>query len=148
MLVDALRDTGAEGWLCGDGPLRAELEAKTRGTNVRILGYRSDVADVLAAADVFALPSVGEAYGIAVQEALTAGLPVVTSDAGAMPELVGDAGLVVRAGDRQAFIEATRRIVEDETLRTNLASRARTRMFEDPAALVAKIGAVYGSVER
>jgi glycosyltransferase involved in cell wall biosynthesis len=148
LFVDALRDLDADGWIAGDGPLRPELEAKTRGTSVRLLGPRDDVADLLAAADVFALPSVGEAYGIAVQEALSAGLPVVTSDAGAMPQLVGDAGIVVSAGDRAAFVDAVHRVVSDEALRAGLASRARARRFPDPLELVAAIGRVYDEVDR
>jgi len=148
LFIDALAGVDAEGWIVGDGPLRAELETRVRGTNVRLLGYRSDVADLLAAADVFALPSVGEAYGIAVQEALSAGLPVVTSDAGAMPELIGEGGIVVPAGDRDAFVDALRRVVDDEDLRTNLGWRARARRFTDPSELVARIGAVYDSVLR
>lgn len=148
LFIDALAGLDAEGWICGDGPLRTELAGRTRGTNVRLLGQRDDIAELLAAADVFALPSVGEAYGIAVQEALSAGLPVVTSDAGAMPELVGEGGIVVGAGDRDAFTLALRRVVQDEDVRTNLSWRARARRFADPAELVAKIGAVYDSVLR
>ncbi len=146
--VDALRPLDAEGWICGDGPLRTELEERTRGTNVRLLGQRDDVADVLAAADVFALPSVGEAYGIAVLEALQSGLPVVTSDAGAMPSLVQDAGIVIAAGDRVAFADAVRRLVTDDLVRMDLTLRARKRTFESPDELVARIGAVYDSVVR
>ena len=147
LFIDALRGTDAEGWICGDGPLRADLEARAEGTNVRLLGQRDDVANLLAAADVFALPSVGEAYGIAVQEALSSGLPVVTSDAGAMPELIGDAGIVVGAGDRTAFVDAVHRAIANEALRADLVQRARARTFEDPMALVAKIGAVYDEVD-
>ncbi len=147
LFIDALRDTDAEGWICGDGPLRADLEARARGTNVRLLGQRGDIADLLAAADVFALPSVGEAYGIAVQEALSSGLPVVTSDAGAMPGLIEDAGIVVAAGDRPAFIDAVRRLVSDDALRREFVQRARARRFDDPLELVAKIGKVYDEVD-
>jgi glycosyltransferase involved in cell wall biosynthesis len=147
LFIDALRETAAEGWICGDGPLRAELASRAAGTNVRLLGQRDDIANLLAAADVFALPSVGEAYGIAVQEALSSGLPVVTSDAGAMPELVGDAGIVVAAGDRTAFVDAVHETIANEALRTDLVRRARARHFDDPAGLVAQIGAVYDEID-
>jgi len=147
VFIDAMRGLDAEGWICGDGPLRADLEMRARGTNVRLLGQRDDIADVLGAADVFALPSAGEAYGIAVQEALGSGLPVVSSDAGVMRELVNDAGIVVGVGDRAGFADALARIVSDEALRAELAFRASTRAFPNSADLVARIGEVYDDVD-
>ena len=98
---------------------------------MRLLGYREDIADVFAAADVFALPSLGEAYGIAVAEALQAGLPVIATDAGAMREIVE---------------EAVRDIAGDAHRRNELATRARSASLPDPRELVARIGEVYRSV--
>jgi glycosyltransferase involved in cell wall biosynthesis len=144
--IEAVDESGAEGWICGDGPLRSELERRAVGTSVRLLGYRDDVENVLAAADMFALPSAGEAYGIAVVEAISAGLPVVVSAAGAMPEIAGDAGLVADPGDRRAFGSAVRKLVSDADLRAELAARARKRPPPDNDRLVARIGGVYDEV--
>src|SRR5205807_6833425 len=127
------------GWICGDGPQRERLEAVARGTSVRLLGYRDDVADVLGAADVFALPSVGEAYGIAVAEALQAGLPVIATGTGAIREIVGEAGVIVGAADDVAFGEAVRDVVTDAHRRRELALRARQASIPDPRGLVARI---------
>ncbi|MGH2759215.1 MAG: glycosyltransferase family 4 protein [Actinomycetota bacterium] len=146
VFIGAVARTGAEGWICGDGPLRGRLERLASGTSVRLLGHRDDIADILGAADVFALPSVGEAYGIAVVEAIGAGLPVVVSSAGAMSEIAGDAGLVVAPGDRTGFARAVERVAGDPALRASLGARARGAPKPDPDELVGRIGAVYDEV--
>jgi glycosyltransferase involved in cell wall biosynthesis len=146
VFIEAVSKSGAEGWICGDGPLRTELERRAAGTTVRLLGYRDDVADVLGAADMFALPSVGEAYGIAVVEAIAAGLPVVVSDAGAMPEIAGRAGIVVEPGDRAAFERAVVRLVNDEAERRALGARAREQGTPDNDELIRRVGLVYDEV--
>jgi len=146
--VRAVDAAGAEGWICGDGPELEPLAASASGTTVRLFGYRSDIADVFGAADVFALPSVGEAYGIAVVEALQAGLPVITTDAGAMREIVGEAGIVVGASDEAAFGEAVRDLVSDAPRRSELAQRARSAPMPDPHQLVERLGDVYRSLVR
>jgi glycosyltransferase involved in cell wall biosynthesis len=148
IFIEGVASSGAVGWICGDGPLRAELEACVAGTSVRLLGYRYDVQDLLGAADMFALPSAGEAYGIAVVEAIAAGLPVVVTAAGAMPEIAGDAGIVVDPGDRRAFAEAVQRLVSDGELRVELAARAQRRAPPDNDDLIARIGSVYDEVVR
>lgn len=138
-----------EGWICGEGPERERLGALVgAGGPVRLLGHRDDVADLLGAADVFALTSVGEAYGIAVLEALQAGLPVVVTDVGALREIVADAGLVVPAGDQHAFANALRRLVHEQELRETLGARARARRWPSPEDLVAQTGKVYEEVVR
>jgi glycosyltransferase involved in cell wall biosynthesis len=144
--VRLVNASGAEGWICGDGPEAHRIAQLAKGTSVRLLGYRDDVSDVLAAADVFALPAAGEAYGIAVIEALQAGLSVVVSDAGAFAELVGDAGIVVPAGDVAAFGRALREVVGDGARRRELAERARRVRSPDPRELAERVGEVYRSV--
>lgn len=144
--IDAVAATGAEGWICGDGPLRDELAGRVSGTAVRLLGYRDDVADVLGASDMFALPSVGEAYGIAVVEAISAGLPVVVTAAGAMPEIAGDAGIVVDPDDAGAFAAAVARLVSEDEYRRDLAERARHIGAPHPRELIRRLGEVYDEV--
>ena len=80
----------------GDGPLYDELAARIAREHlpVRLLGHRSDVPDLLAAADVFLLTSRWEARALVVQEAMQAGVPVVARPVGGIPELVGDAALL------------------------------------------------------
>jgi glycosyltransferase involved in cell wall biosynthesis len=94
----AVRDTHPEVVFAvvGDGPLHDELAARiaAEGLPVRLLGHRSDIADLLAAADVFLLTSHWEARALVVQEAMQAGVPVVARPVGGIPELVGDTALL------------------------------------------------------
>lgn len=102
-----------------------------------------------AAADVFVLATQQETYGMAVAEALARGLPVVSTDTGAIRDLVGpDAGLVVPAGDNQALGEALRAVITSRDLRQQLAAgarRRRTRLPTWPEA-AARMAAVLDGV--
>src|SRR5207253_10395377 len=68
-----------------------------------------------------------EGFGLTALEALAAGTPVVGYAGGAVAEVVGDAGLLVRSGDESALAGALCRILDDHALRASLASRARSR---------------------
>jgi len=91
--------------IAGDGPLLPELEQQAAGLgisdNIRFLGYRDDIAQLLAVLDVFVLPSVTEGLGLTVLEALAAGCPVVATAVGGIPEIVefGQTGLLAQAKD-------------------------------------------------
>jgi glycosyltransferase involved in cell wall biosynthesis len=115
--------------IVGDGPDRARVEEEL-GTAGELLGERSDVAELLAQADVFVLSSRSEGLPISILEAMAAGLPVVASDVGGIPELVvdGETGLLVPAGDPDALAAALRRLVEDGELRRRLGAAARARV--------------------
>jgi glycosyltransferase involved in cell wall biosynthesis len=84
--------------------------------------------ELLRRADVFALPSRGDCTPLAVAEALSSGLPIVTTTVGALPELVVDGwnGLVVPAQDPQALAAALDRLASDASLRREMARRSRT----------------------
>jgi glycosyltransferase involved in cell wall biosynthesis len=115
--------------LVGDGPLRGEAESLATDA-VRVLGHRDDPARLLAAADVFVMPSVREGQSIAVLEAMRAGLAMVVSDGAGNPEAVGEAGVVVPVGDSTALAEALSRLAADETERRQLGAAARARFQE------------------
>jgi glycosyltransferase involved in cell wall biosynthesis len=84
------------------------------------------VADSYNRADVFVHASLHETYGMVVAEALARGLPVVATNTGAIPDLIGDgAGLLVRPGDVDALAVAIRQVMEDRELRERLAAGAR-----------------------
>jgi glycosyltransferase involved in cell wall biosynthesis len=124
-------------WLvAGDGnaELLAGLERRTAELEapVTFLGARSDVPKLMATADAFALPSTWEARALVVQEAMAAGLPVVASAVGGLPELLGSTGLLVPAGDPQALAEALERVLTDPALAARLATTARQRFAELP----------------
>ena len=128
VLLRATRDTGALVLLAGDGPLRAALEAEATGTSTRFLGFVPDVQPVLAAADVLALPSWTEGLPMAVLEAMAAGVPVVASAVGSLPQVLGEgAGLLVPPGDVDALRAALARLAEPG-LRASLTATARARV--------------------
>lgn len=105
--VKHLRDAGIDAVLelIGDGPSRGELELLTGQLGlreyVRFLGYRKDLTDILSRIDVYVNPAIAEGFGIAVVEAMLAGIPVVLADAGAHRELVagGAVGVLYRPRD-------------------------------------------------
>lgn len=122
--------------LTGDGP---EREALARLTNelqlqdtVAFLGMRRDVPNLLAAADVFLLSSVSEGIPVTVIEAMAAGVPVVSTDVGGVPEVIqhGDTGLLCSAGDAAALAAHLSTIHRDRSLASALASNAKQRVKE------------------
>jgi glycosyltransferase involved in cell wall biosynthesis len=116
---------------------RGEEEASLRrlaidagiADRVHLLGYRADVANVLAAGDVYAMPSLSEGLPLALIEAMFAGKPVVASDVGGIPEVVtnGTDGLLVPAGDPAALAAALKRLFLDTALAERLRTAARRR---------------------
>lgn len=103
--------------LVGDGPARSTLEqaAATLGLTERVhfLGHRADVDEVLAGSDVFVLPSHTEALPTVLIEAMAAGLPVVATDVGGIPEMVerGASALLVPAHAPWMLAEAVTRVL-------------------------------------
>jgi glycosyltransferase involved in cell wall biosynthesis len=96
-------------------------------------GYIDDarVSTLLAGARVLVFPSLYEGFGMPLLEGMEAGVPVVGVRAGATPETIGDAGLVVEPGDAEAFADAMERAAFDEELRARLipAGRAQAANF-------------------
>jgi glycosyltransferase involved in cell wall biosynthesis len=127
----------------GDGPLRAELEALAVRLGlegqVHFLGSRSDVADLLLAADLFVLASLHEGLPIAMLEAMVAGLPAVLTAVGGIPEAVTDRAeaLLVPARDPRALAAGILEICADPALADDLGRRARvaSRRFDIRAAV-------------
>jgi glycosyltransferase involved in cell wall biosynthesis len=117
--------------LVGDGPdrsmIEAELEQLGLGDSVRLLGDRSDVPRLLAAADVFVCSSRSEGMPVSIIEAMAVGLPVVASAVGGVPELVDDqrTGLLVVPGAAAALADALARVIGDRTLREQMGRAGR-----------------------
>ncbi|MFC8350617.1 glycosyltransferase family 4 protein [Streptomyces sp. NPDC057280] len=133
--------------IAGEGPLRAELQSRIEEEElpVRLIGRRDDVADLLAAADLALLSSSWESRSLLAQEALHARVPLVATDVGSMPELVGDAAELVPYGDAQALADAVVRLLGDparcEELREKGVRQAATWPTEDET--VAQVLSVY-----
>ena len=109
--------------------LRAYATAEKLADRVHLLGHRSDVSDVLAAADIFAMPSLSEGLPLGLLEAMFAGKPTVASDVGGIPEAVtsGRDALLVPPGNEEALAAAIRALIVDPALRGRLATAARER---------------------
>ena len=140
--------------VAGDGSLRAELEQNAAALgirdHVRFLGFRTDVPEILAAADLFVLPSLAEGLGTAAIEAAAAGRPVVASRVGGLTDIIrdGETGRLVEPGDAAALTRAIAQLLADWQLAKRLAQAARRYASEHftVAALVEKTEAVYAQM--
>lgn len=113
--------------IIGDGPDRAAVERELHGP-VELLGERDDVPARLLAADLFVLSSASEGLPLSILEAMAAGLPVVASAVGGVPELVGDAGVLVPPRDEDALAAALAELLADGERRRTLGAAARARV--------------------
>jgi glycosyltransferase involved in cell wall biosynthesis len=123
------------GLLVGAGPEELELRSRAAqlglGERVRFLGERRDVPELLAASDVFVLPSsIREGLSISLLEAMAAERPVVVTDIGGNREVVQNeqTGLVVPPADGEALAQALVRLLTDRRLARILAGAARSRL--------------------
>ncbi len=130
------------------------LEAITRpplAGRVRHLGYVSDQQrrELFESAALFVLPSYHEGFGMPVVEAMAAGVPVVVSNRGALPEVAGDAGIVVDPDDRDALAGAMERMLMDDSLAAASAAKGvlRARQFTWPQTAAAALGAFERAIE-
>jgi glycosyltransferase involved in cell wall biosynthesis len=138
--------------VAGDGPLRAELSERIAREHlpVRLLGRRTDVADLLGAADVFVLASLWEGQPLVLQEALRAGVPIVATDVGGVRAVVGDAAVLVPAGDPAALAGALVGVLTDRGAASDLRERALRRAGELPteADVIRQLADAYDRVEQ
>ncbi|HLJ82256.1 MAG TPA: glycosyltransferase family 1 protein [Ktedonobacterales bacterium] len=119
---------GRPGWLY-DGVFAA-VEKHGLRDSVRFLDFipDSELTTLYHAADVLAMPSIYEGFGIPVLEAMASGTPVVCSDGGSLPEVAGDAALVVPVEDVDGLAGALVRAASDEELRGTLVARGLARV--------------------
>jgi glycosyltransferase involved in cell wall biosynthesis len=112
----------------GDGPARPMVEAAL-GPDTIFTGAlpSEELAAYYAACDIFVWPSVREAYGMALLEAQTAGLPAIAGDSGGVPDILrdGETGLLCAEGDAAAFAGAVERLITDDRTRLEMGQRAR-----------------------
>jgi len=127
---------GARLLLVGDGTAKGDLlkQAQRLGIAERIewVGAADNdrVPDLLARMDIFAMPSLGESFGVAAVEAGSTGLPVVTSRVGGTAEVVidGETGLLVPPAEPKPLAEALLRLARDPAMRARLGKAARARV--------------------
>jgi len=135
---------------CGVGEKQAELEALTRelGTESRthFLGFRRDVATLLAASDIFMFPSWQEGLPVSQMEAMAAGLPCVVSEVRGNADLIsqGDGGFLRKPTDAEGFAEDIALLIEDPALRESMGQRNRREIEKySLEAVLEQMSALY-----
>ena len=142
-LLESVQLLRPDGWrlvLVGDGPMKAAIGAGWQarlGERLVVLNAvpHGEVAAILAALDVFVLPSHDtptwkEQFGVTLAQAMLAGLACVGSDAGAIAEVMGDTGVMVRPQDCRALAEAIQAFVDSGGRRRHFGQRARERALQ------------------
>jgi glycosyltransferase involved in cell wall biosynthesis len=122
--------------VAGTGPFREayerEVSALGVGATVRFLGFRADVTRILAASDVVVLPSVAEAFGLVLAEAMAMQRAVVATRVGGIPEIVADGvtGILVPPASPTALADAIWLLLRDPARRAQLGEAGRRRVIE------------------
>jgi glycosyltransferase involved in cell wall biosynthesis len=141
--IDACRVAGVALVVAGDGPERVALQARAAGADVRFVGHVDDaeLARLRADAALALAPSrSAETFGLAAAEAMAAGLPVVASRVGALPELVDEPGLVP-AGDADALARAIGHLAGDRV--AGARGLERVRALCSPDTIAASLASIY-----
>lgn len=154
VLLDAVRLVpDAYFVIAGDGPMREEWTALAErsgvASRVRWAGYRRDVEAILASCDLFVHPSLDDAFPTVLLEAMAAGLPVVASRVGGIPEIVDDGvtGTLVPAGDAERLARAIRTLLADGAALARMSEAASERANRfSTAAWNERLAAVYAEV--
>jgi glycosyltransferase involved in cell wall biosynthesis len=130
----------------GAGRIVQRIENSPARARIEVTGYISTEAldRLYAQASVFAFPSLAEGFGMPLLDAMTRGVPVVTSNTSALPEVAGDAAILVNPYDTEEIAGALRTLANDPNLRETLVERGKKRVetFTWKAA-VEKTFAVY-----
>jgi glycosyltransferase involved in cell wall biosynthesis len=135
-LVSAFETVGADWRLVlagsagyGSEEILARIAGSPARDRIAVLGYipPGELAGWYARCSIFAFPSLDEGFGMPVLEAMAAGAPVLTSNCSALPEVAGDAALLVDPGNAEAMGEALRHLTQSEELRRDLARRGGLR---------------------
>ena len=110
------------------------MEQSPRRADIDVLGYvtAESLGDLYKRASIFAFPSLDEGFGMPVLDAMAHGIPVVTSSRSALPEVAGNAAVLVEPGDIEGIGEALRTLALNEDLRADIAHRGRARALDFP----------------
>ncbi|MBW4981168.1 glycosyltransferase family 4 protein [Mameliella sp. CS4] len=137
ILIEALRGLAPDTpnlrlTIIGDGPDRAALESQAQGLPITFTGYQSqsEVAETLATADLFVLPSFAEGVPVVLMEAMASYVPVITTRIAGVPELVaqGTSGLLVAPGDASGLRDAIKALADDPARRLRMGAEGRAKV--------------------
>jgi L-malate glycosyltransferase len=139
--------------MIGDGPERIEAESLSRewglDDKVVFLGNQNPVEEIYSVGDLFLMPSETESFGLSALEAMSCGMPVITSNAGGLPEINvdGETGFACNVGDIDAMAQGGLRILRDEELHKRFSANAVKRSIEfSPEAIVPLYEAYYEKI--
>jgi glycosyltransferase involved in cell wall biosynthesis len=138
-------------WIVGDGPLRAHLTTQVGSLGLRgvvtLLGQQRDVAGIVAASDVFVMPSLGEGLSNVLLEAMALAKPVVATRVGGTPEVVRDAetGWLVPPGEPEALAAAVLRVLENRERADRIGRQGRELVASrfEATHVAARMAATY-----
>lgn len=126
--------------IAGDGPLKSRLERQAKelgiAENVKFLGFRDDIVDVINCLDIFVISSYHEGIPTAVLEAMSLNKVVVSTAVGGINEIITDgiSGVLVNPADPSALAGACLKVLRDKTLGDNLRIQAKQRVEEEFSA--------------
>ncbi|MDH7508532.1 MAG: glycosyltransferase family 4 protein [Methanomassiliicoccales archaeon] len=135
-LIEAMRYVDEELIICGTGPDRNRLESLVRKfkleKKITFLGKVSEEKkhDLLSRCKIFVMPSLIESYGIAAAEGMAYGKPVVGSKTGGLPDVIGEAGILVEPRNARELASSINALLANENLRRDLGRKARERAKE------------------
>lgn len=140
--------------IIGEGEQRKEIESfiKTHQLekSIKLLGRRHDIPHLLAASDVFVLPSLNEAFGLVLLEAMMAGLPIIGTNNGGIPEIIEDRknGILVPPKDAEALADSIEEILSSSKLREKMSEKNQedVRKKFEVKDMVKKTEEVYRSI--
>ena len=134
--------------IIGDGPKREEWQSLAKNDRIRWAGFRRDVDGLLPGCDVFVLASFEDAFPTVLLEAMAAGLPVVASRVGGIPEITDE--VLVPPGDPEALANAIRDLLANDERRQAMGEAARKRARErfSTAAWIARLEEIYDENRR
>jgi len=122
-------------WFLGDGSSKTFLETLTKKLikDIRVLffGWKTNIVDYLRASDIFVHPSLFEAFGFSILEAMSCGLPVIATNVGGIPEVVGEnneCGILVLPGEHKALSKAIEKLCYSKELCVEMGKKARERV--------------------
>jgi len=133
----------------GDGPLRTKLEEQASSTvNIRFIGSSTETRKILRCLDLFVLPSLNEGFGIAIIEAMAAGIPVISTQSGGIPEILDreGIGILTQPEDVSSLEAAIADIVEGSENGRKIGLNGRKTVHErfTPAIYVQQLEGIYG----